>query len=137
MLRALAGTQEACYQEPTIDLETRMSDECIFCEIGRDPSNAAVVYRDNVVFAINDINPKAPIHMLIIPIKHITGLSEMAGNDELIMMYVALAAEEMAKRQGISKQGFRLIINQGQDAGQTINHLHAHMMGGKSLGDMG
>lgn len=114
-----------------------MSTECIFCEIGRDPSHTAVVYRDNVVFAINDINPKAPVHMLIIPIKHVTELSQLAGNDELIPMHIALAADEMAKRQEINEQGFRLVINQGQDAGQTIHHLHAHMMGGKSLGDMG
>ena len=114
-----------------------MFAKCIFCEIGHDPSNTAVVYRDNAVFAIHDLNPKAPIHMLIIPIKHITGLSEIAGTDERILTHITLATEEIAKQQGINEQGFRLVINQGQDAGQTIHHLHAHMLGGRSLGDMG
>ena len=114
-----------------------MSTKCIFCEMVRDPSSSVVVYRDDVVFAIHDINPRAPIHLLIIPVQHITALSEMVGDDELIPMHIARVAEEMAKRQGINEHGFRLVINQGKDAGQTIPHLHAHMIGGKLLGDMG
>ena len=114
-----------------------MTQTCIFCEIGRQPPDNTILYRDDVAFVVRDINPKAPIHLLIIPYQHFTYLTYMVGAHEPMVGHLAFVAEEMAKREGIGDQGYRLVINQGQAAGQGIAHLHLHLLGGRQLGEMG
>ena len=98
---------------------------CIFCKIAAKELPSEAVYEDDHFFAFKDIHPIAPVHILIIPKKHIETIEHIG---ELF-----LAAKKVAKLQGVQASGYRLIFNVGQDAGQTINHLHLHLLGGKKL----
>ena len=111
--------------------------ECIFCNMAQDPTHDAPVYRDDRVFAIKDINPKAPVHMLIIPNMHIASLAYVGPGQEPIMGHLFVVAEEIARREGVALSGYRLVLNQGTDSGQEIPHPHMHLLGGKKLGAMG
>ncbi|MDA1127124.1 MAG: HIT domain-containing protein [Chloroflexi bacterium] len=111
--------------------------ECIFCTMARDPMHVAPVYRDDRVFAVKDINPKAPVHMLIIPNMHIASLAYVGPGQVPIMGHMFVVAEEIARREGVALSGYRLVLNQGEDSGQEILHPHMHLLGGKQLGAMG
>ena len=111
--------------------------ECVFCNIAQDPMNAAPVYRDDRVFAVKDINPKAPVHMLIIPNMHIASLAYVGPGQVPIMGHMFVVAEEIARREGVTLSGYRLVMNQGDASGQEILHPHMHLLGGKKLGAMG
>ena len=111
--------------------------ECIFCNMAQDPTHSAPVYRDDRVFAIKDINPKAPVHMLIIPNMHIASLAYVGPGQVPIMGHLFVVAEEIARREGVTLSGYRLVLNQGEDSGQEIPHPHMHLLGGKKLGAMG
>ena len=111
--------------------------ECVFCNMVQDPTHAAPVYRDGQVFAIKDANPKAPVHMLIIPNMHIASLAYVGPGQVSIMGQMFVVAEEIARREGITLSGYRLVLNQGDDSGQEIAHPHMHLLGGKKLGAMG
>jgi histidine triad (HIT) family protein len=110
---------------------------CILCQIEKGEINSQVLYKDSDVFAINDINPRAPIHILIIPVKHI----EFNTINKIILLDIfgklSVIARKLAKRNSVMKNGYRLTINQGNNAGQTISHLHMHLIGGKQLGPEG
>ena len=114
-----------------------MTQACSFCEIGSQIPGGNVLYRDDHAFVIRDINPKAPVHLLVIPYQHFTYLTYMVGANETMVGHLVFVAEEMAKREGIGDQGYRIVINQGKAAGQETAHLHAHVLGGKDLGAMG
>ncbi len=111
--------------------------ECIFCNMAQDPTHGAPVYRDDRVFDINDINTKAPVHMLIIPTMHIASLAYVGPGQVPIMGHLFVVAEEIARREGVTLSGYRLVLNQGEDSGQEIPHPHMHLLGGKKLGAMG
>ena len=111
--------------------------ECVFCNMAQDPTHDAPVYRDDRVFAIKDINPKAPVHMLIIPNMHIASLAYVGPGQVPIMGHLFVVAEEIARREGVALSGYRLVLNQGTDSGQEIPHPHMHLLGGKKLGAMG
>ena len=111
--------------------------ECIFCNMAQDPMHTAPVYRDDQVFAVKDINPKAPVHMLIIPNMHIASLAYVGPGQVPIMGHMFVVAEEIARREGVALSGYRLVLNQGGDSGQEIVHPHMHLLGGKKLGAMG
>jgi histidine triad (HIT) family protein len=111
--------------------------ECIFCNIAQDPVHEAPVYRDERVFVVKDINPKAPIHLLIIPNMHLASLAYVGPGQVPIMGHMFVVAEEMARRENVTLSGYRLVLNQGPDAQQTITHPHVHLLGGRQLGDMG
>ena len=111
--------------------------ECVFCNMAQDPTHDAPVYRDDRVFAIKDINPKAPVHMLIIPNMHIASLAYVGPGQVPIMGHMFVVAEEIARREGVALSGYRLVLNQGTDSGQEIPHPHMHLLGGKKLGAMG
>ncbi len=116
----------------------RLSDEnCIFCRIESGALDADVVYRDDVCFAIRDIAPAAPVHLLVIPRKHFTYLSDLTIFDHTMLGSMFEGAVEAARTTGIDGTGYRLIINQGDDAGQQVAHLHLHVLGGQRLGGMG
>ena len=107
--------------------------DCLFCKIikGEIPSNK--VYEDDEILAFKDINPAAPIHILVIPKKHITSLAHLEKEDEAIVgrIYGVIIAEE----QGVKEKGYRVIVNCGKDGGQEVMHLHFHLLAGKQLGE--
>ena len=111
--------------------------QCIFCSIARDSANADVIYRDDRCFVVKDINPKAPVHLLVIPNMHIASLAYVGPGQVPIMGHLFVVAEEMARRESVTLSGYRLVLNQGPDASQTIAHPHIHLLGGRQLGEMG
>ncbi len=111
--------------------------DCIFCDIIGDPVHQAPIYRDDRVIVVKDINPKAPIHLLIIPNVHLGSLAYVGPGQVPIMGHMFVVAEEMARREGATLSGYRLTLNQGQDSGQEIEHLHLHLMAGRKLSAMG
>ena len=93
----------------------------------------SLLYEDDKVAAFNDINAQAPIHILIVPKKHIATLNELTEEDEALVGHMAFVASNLAKEKGIEKNGYRLIMNCNHDAGQTVFHIHMHLLGGKPL----
>ncbi|MEM5820058.1 MAG: histidine triad nucleotide-binding protein [Candidatus Aenigmatarchaeota archaeon] len=108
---------------------------CIFCEIIERKKPTEIVYEDEKVLVFKDINPQAPIHLLIIPKKHITGIQEIKEDDIEIVGYMFFIARKIAEKLGINnyEKGYRLIFNVGKDAGQSIFHLHLHLIAGRKL----
>ena len=109
-----------------------MSD-CLFCGIVEGKIKGEIVYRDNSIVAFKDINPKAPVHILIVPTKHIATLLDLQEEDKEIVGEIFAVANRLAEQQGVSKGGFRVVANCGAGAGQTVFHLHFHLLGGRSL----
>ena len=111
--------------------------DCIFCQIPRGEVEGEVLFRDDRVYVIRDINPQAPVHLLILPIQHVASLAYVGPGQEQLMGHIFMVAEEIARRERITISGYRLILNQGPDAGQAIEHTHVHLLGGKSLPGLG
>ena len=105
---------------------------CLFCKIvdGSIPSTA--VYQDELCYAFADIHPQAPVHVLVAPREHIVSLAETDQNDRALLGHLVWAVAEIARLKGLAK-GYRVVINTGQDGGQTVDHLHVHLLGGRSL----
>lgn len=112
-----------------------MSD-CIFCRIVNKEIGSTIVYEDDQVIAFNDISPKAPVHVLIVPRRHIPSLAHVTPEDEPVLGHMMYVARKIAEEQGILESGFRTIINTGRHGGQEIYHLHMHLVGGKHVGPM-
>ena len=113
------------------------TSECVFCSIARDPVHPSPIYRDDRILVLRDINPKAPVHLLIIPNNHLAMLADLDSDQVPVVGYVFAVAAEMARREGVTQSGFRLVLNQGLDSGQEIEHLHVHLLAGHKLGSMG
>ncbi len=111
--------------------------DCIFCSIGKGQTPAQMLFQDEQCFVVRDINPAAPTHLLVIPNEHITSLANLKPNQESLVGHLFSTAQEMARREGVTDAGFRLVINQGRNAGQHVDHLHLHVLGGKQLPDLG
>lgn len=107
--------------------------DCLFCRIiaGQIPAN--VVYRDKQSIGFEDIHPVAPVHVLFVPKRHLDSVSSMGETDEETVGHLMLAATKYARERGIEQSGYRLVANVGPDAGQTVFHLHVHLIGGKPL----
>lgn len=103
--------------------------ECIFCKISSKDQSADIVYEDEKIIAFRDINPKAPVHILIVPKKHIASIKDMEESDKALMGEVLFLAKKMAKAQNID-EGYKLVFNVGRKGGQIIDHVHLHLMGG-------
>ena len=114
-----------------------MSEDCIFCKIDTGQVQSDILYRDDSCFVIRDIAPKAPVHLLIIPHEHFTYLTHLTPEFYPNLGGMFAAAEEMARREGVNDSGYRLVINQGDHAGQQVPHLHLHLLAGKPLSGMG
>ncbi len=110
-------------------------DDCIFCKIinGKIPSNK--VYEDDDVLAFKDINPQMPVHIIVIPKKHIKSIADLTIADEALIGKVFTAINKIAKDLNISEDGFRVISNCGENAGQTVQHLHFHILGGEKMSE--
>lgn len=106
----------------------------IFCKIIKKELNADIVDEDKNWLALKDIHPQAPVHIVIIPKKHIDGIKLVTEEDRGLLGELILAAKKIAKKSSISEGGYRLILNQGEDGGQVVKHLHFHLLGGKKLG---
>ncbi len=104
--------------------------DCIFCKIISGEIPSTNVYRDDQVTAFRDINPSAPTHILIVPNKHIDSVNMMIADDEPLIGHLFFVAKELAAKEGISEGGYRLIANTGAGAGQTVFHIHLHLLGG-------
>jgi histidine triad (HIT) family protein len=113
-----------------------MSD-CIFCKIIKGDIPSTNVYKDEQVTAFRDINPVAPTHILIVPNKHIDSVNMMIVDDEPLMGHLYTVAKQLAAQEGIAEGGYRLIVNTGAEAGQTVFHIHLHLLGGRQLRAMG
>ncbi len=114
-----------------------MSDDCVFCKINRGEIPSEVVFRNEGCFVIRDIAPKAPVHLLIIPSDHFTYLTGMTAEFAPIAADMLDAARHVAEQEGVTDSGYRLVINQGDNSGQEVPHLHMHLLGGKRLDGMG
>jgi histidine triad (HIT) family protein len=108
-----------------------MSADCLFCRIVRGEIPAKLVAASDECIAFRDINPQAPVHVLVIPRTHVSSLDEMRDGELLGKM--ALFAAEVARREGVAGSGYRTVINNGNDAGQSVAHLHMHVLGGRKL----
>lgn len=108
--------------------------DCLFCKILAGEVPSAKVYEDERVYAFRDINPEAPVHVLIIPKKHIDSALMLDESDGDLVTHIFRVASKIAKDEGIAEKGFRMVNNIGEDGGQTVRHLHFHMLGGRNLG---
>ncbi|HYG78550.1 MAG TPA: histidine triad nucleotide-binding protein [Planctomycetota bacterium] len=107
--------------------------ECIFCKIGAHQLQAMVVYEDTEILAFRDINPQAPVHILIIPKKHYSSPNDFAEADVALMGKLMLAAKTIARQEKLADRGYRLVMNCGQDGGQSVAHVHLHLIGGRQM----
>lgn len=110
-----------------------MSEDCLFCKLISGEIPATEVYRDDDIFAFEDINPIAPTHMLVIPIKHLSDIKSANQDDQELIGKMLLIANQIATEKGLAEDGFRYVINTGKNGGQTVYHLHLHIIGGRSL----
>lgn len=110
-------------------------EDCIFCKIIKGEIPSDKVYEDEEILAFRDINPAAPIHILVIPKKHIAMLTDLEKEDEALIGKIYTTINKIAEQEGFKEQGYRVIVNCGKDSGQEVMHIHFHVLGGKKLGD--
>ena len=107
--------------------------DCLFCAIVDGKAKANIVYQDERVVAFKDIRPRAPVHFLIIPRKHLAGVLDIESEDSELIGEVFQVAARLAREHGIAETGFRVVVNSGPDAGQSVLHLHYHLIGGRQM----
>lgn len=107
---------------------------CVFCDIVGKRIPAKVAYEDDSVLAFHDANPQAPVHILLVPKRHISSLLDMTGLDDALVGGLVRRARELARETGLAERGFRLVFNAGDDAGYSVYHIHLHLIGGRKLG---
>ncbi|MDO5110923.1 MAG: histidine triad nucleotide-binding protein [Clostridia bacterium] len=109
-------------------------ENCLFCKIanGDIPSNKA--YEDDTVLSFHDIEPQAPVHVLIVPKKHYTSIMDIGASDAALLSHMIEVAQQLARELNISDDGFRLVVNTGENGGQSVPHLHIHLLGGRKFG---
>lgn len=107
--------------------------DCLFCKIAMGEIPTQFIYEDELVVAFNDIHPQAPQHKLIIPRKHVATLNDVSSSDSALLGHMAHAAQQIAKEIGIAEEGYRLVMNCNRGAGQTVFHIHIHLLGGRLM----
>ena len=108
-------------------------NDCLFCMISAKKISANIIYEDSEAVAFNDINPQAPVHVLIVPKKHISTSLDITDEDNVLIGHLFRMAGQIAKEKGIAERGFRLVMNTNADAGQTVFHIHLHLLGGRQM----
>jgi histidine triad (HIT) family protein len=108
-------------------------DDCLFCKIVSGRIKSETVYSDDQVVAFRDVAPQAPVHVLIVPRKHIATLNDLAGEDTLLAGHVMLVAGKIARDLKVAGSGYRIVANCNKDAGQAVMHVHFHLLGGRAL----
>jgi histidine triad (HIT) family protein len=114
-----------------------MSDGCLFCRMASGEMDVQKVHEDELVFVIRDINPRAPVHLLVIPKEHIADGRVVEDEHGVVLGRMFAVSARLARAEGLSKRGYRIAFNVGEDAGMTIPHLHMHVIGGRALGAEG
>ena len=109
--------------------------ECVFCRIIAGEIPADIIYQDDEVIAIRDINPQAPTHILMIPKDHISSLVELDQEKSDLAAHLMVLSNELSRKEGIAEKGYRVVINSGREGGQAVPHLHVHLLGGRQLSD--
>ena len=109
-------------------------EDCLFCKIIKGEIPSAKVFEDEISYAFRDINPQAPVHVLIVPKEHVNSVAELTEKNEAMVGHIFTNIARIAKEEGLD-EGFRVISNSGDAAGQTVHHLHFHILGGKSMGE--
>ena len=109
-------------------------DECIFCRIVAGEIPAEVIHQDEELLAFRDINAQAPTHILLIPREHVSSVAELGASQESLAGRLLLGARSVAESEGLVASGYRLVVNHGADGGQSVGHLHLHLLGGRPLG---
>lgn len=109
------------------------SSDCIFCRIADGSIPADLIHRDEQVVAFRDINPQAPVHVLVIPREHVASLDQATDGHEALLGHMLLVARNLARADGVAGEGYRAVLNVGADGGQTVHHLHLHLLGGRAL----
>lgn len=107
--------------------------DCIFCKIAKGELPAKIIYQDENVLAFDDISPQAPQHKIIIPLKHIPTLNDLKNEDHALISHMVESATKLAKQLNIEKDGYRLVMNCNPGAGQTVFHIHLHLLGGRQM----
>jgi len=110
-----------------------MANECLFCRIVNKEISSRIVHEDERAVAFEDINPQAPTHIVIVPRVHLASLNEASREDAELIGYLHLVAATIAQERGIAESGYRVVINTGRSAGQSVFHLHLHLLGGRGL----
>jgi histidine triad (HIT) family protein len=111
----------------------RMAGDCLFCDMASGAIDVPKLHDDDLVFAIRDINPRAPVHILVIPNRHIADAREVTDADGAVLARMVSVGRQLAEADGLLRRGYRLAFNVGEDAGMTIHHLHMHLIGGRHL----
>jgi len=120
------------------EAQARPASDCLFCKIAAGAIPSEKLHDDGTVFVIADINPQAPVHLLVIPFEHLTSVAAVGANNASLMRNMTMLANEAAKAAGVAKSGYRLVMNTGPEGGQSVAHLHMHVLGGRQLsGQMG
>jgi histidine triad (HIT) family protein len=117
-------------------IESKKGDnhmDCLFCKIVEKKIPAKTVYEDENVLAFEDINPQAPVHILVIPKKHVSTSLDLNSDNSEVMGHLYLAANKIAQEKGVAERGFRIVMNCNKEAGQTVFHLHLHLLAGRAL----
>jgi histidine triad (HIT) family protein len=113
--------------------EIRMPADCIFCKIARKEIPAQIVYQDEMVTAFRDLNPQAPLHVLLIPNQHVGSAAEIGPGNGALLAALVTTANRVAEQEGVAERGYRLVINVGAEGGMTVPHLHVHLLGGRQM----
>lgn len=113
--------------------DQKIMADCLFCKIANKEMPTSLTYEDDLVVAFNDIYPKAPIHQLIVPKKHIATINDLSSADEALVGRLFIVAAQLAKQHNIAERGYRVLMNCNQEGGQIIYHMHLHLLGGKQL----
>jgi histidine triad (HIT) family protein len=114
-----------------------MTSDCLFCKIANRDIPANIVHEDEWVLAFEDVSPQAPVHNLIIPKKHISTINDIGPDDKTLIGHMVLTAQKLAAENSLTEPGYRLVMNCNQDGGQTVFHIHLHIMGGRQLTVLG
>ncbi|AHF09207.1 MULTISPECIES: histidine triad nucleotide-binding protein [Dehalobacter] len=109
-------------------------DNCIFCKIVNKEIPSAIVFENEDILCFKDINPVAPVHILVIPKKHLTSLNDLTEDDMAVTGRIFVLIKQLAAESGVAESGYRVVVNCGPDGGQEVGHLHYHLIGGKPLG---
>jgi len=114
-----------------------MSTDCIFCRIIHGDIPSEILYQDDLVVAFSDIHPAAPVHLLVLPKRHIASAADLDEGDAPLMGHLVAVAVRLAREAGVSETGYRLVVNSGPEGGQVVPHLHLHLLGGRQMRALG
>ncbi len=110
-----------------------MPEDCLFCKIVARTLPAEILFEDDKTIVLKDIHPKAPVHVLVVPKQHIDSIASLSEGDDALIGHMVLIAQQQAAELGVGESGYKLIFNVGQHGGQTVPHIHLHVLGGKQL----